>query len=167
MIKRNKKIIYIYGYTLVELLMVIMIFTVISVLAAFSISYTLRGSKKSESSIRVKNDIDYAMSIIERNIRNAKSIISCSSTQVNYVSEFANSSYFECSGGTNNYIASGSARLTGQDVFIDCSVQTFECDVDAQTLNVNISGRAVNASTYEGSEISSQTKIIVRNYTNR
>ena len=164
----NKLFCGLNGYTLVELLMVVSIFTVLALLTTMSLGMVLKSSKKSDSLVRVRSDIDYAMGVIEKNIRNAKSISCPSYSRVDYVSEFSNSTYFECSGGTNGYIASGSARLTSSDVLIDCTNTIFTCSAGlVQKLEINLTGSYAGASNIEGAQISSQTQVVLRNYMRR
>ncbi|HLE48585.1 MAG TPA: type II secretion system protein [Patescibacteria group bacterium] len=63
------------GYSVIEVLVVIGVFAILSVIAAQSIIITLRSQKKNDSLINVKGEIDFAANIIERNLQTASYII--------------------------------------------------------------------------------------------
>lgn len=62
------------GFSLIEILVVISIFAVIGILTTRSIFITLRSARKSDSLVRVRENVNYAMGIIERQIRTAESV---------------------------------------------------------------------------------------------
>src|SRR3989344_5347971 len=108
-----KKSLFLYkGFSIVEMLVVLSIFSVLAILATQSIILTLKGSRKSESIVEVKENVEVAMSTMERLLRNSKSI-SCSGNnlQLTYVDEYNQPGSFVCSGGADGYIASGSALI--------------------------------------------------------
>jgi len=107
---------------------VVSIFAILGILITQSIILSVSGSKKSESLVKVRESLNYSLSVMERQIRNADSIPSCPNldmTYLAYTDQNGNPSYFQCllnpSGiGT---IASGSATLTGSDInVIGCSL---------------------------------------------
>jgi hypothetical protein len=108
---------------------------------------------------------------MERLLRNAQNITSCTSTSLNYSDEFGNSTNFVCSGGANGFIASGSARLTSTNVLVNCTgaPPVFTCPVSPpgvpDTIQINVSGRESSTSGAGGGQITSITKVLLRNYT--
>jgi len=156
------------GFSLVEILIVITIFAVIGLLSTRSIFLTIRGAKKSDSLVRVRENVNYSLSVIERQIRNSESITcpNASTSILEYVSLEGTSTTFSCvSAGDDKYVASGSGRLTSSDITVtSCS---FSCTVGVNTPpSVKVALEAVdNESTgVEKGVVSIQTEIVVRNY---
>ena len=65
------------GMSLLEILVVVAIFSILGVIVTRSVLLTLRGSKKSESQVKVRENVNYALAVIERQLRNADSIVTC------------------------------------------------------------------------------------------
>ena len=63
------------GYSVVEILVVVGIFAVMAVIATQSVSLSLKSSKKSDSTMLVRNELDYTAGSIERNFQFASAII--------------------------------------------------------------------------------------------
>lgn len=97
------------GLSLLEILVVITIFSVLGILVSQSVILTVRGTKKSESLVSVRENVNYAMGVIERQVRNSDKIVCEESTETNlsYVDQEGNASDFWCViGGNDSYIAS-------------------------------------------------------------
>lgn len=162
------------GMSLIEILVVVAIFAILGIIVTRAIILTVGGSRKSESLIKVRENLDYASSVIERQIRNANSITNCagqSSTPgtLNYVDQDGNPSSFSCvnvGGSSNGYVASGSAQLTNSAInVISCS---FSCSVGTSA-NPDVVGYTIEAndSTAVGTQNSTVTisnTISLRNY---
>ena len=56
------------GYSLVELLVAVSLFSVIILITSQAIVLSLRSSRKGESLITVRENIDYAFGVMERHI---------------------------------------------------------------------------------------------------
>lgn len=156
------------GLSLVEILIVVTIFAVIGLLSTRSIFLTIRGAKKSDSLVRVRENVNYSLSVIERQLRNSESVTcpNASTTVLDYVSLEGTDSSFSCvTSGTDKYIASGSARLTSSDISVtSCS---FTCTVGVNTPpSVKVIVEAVDAEStgVEKGSVTVQTEIVVRNY---
>jgi hypothetical protein len=155
------------GISLLEILVVIAIFTVLAVITTRAVLLTLRGSRKSESMAKVREDLDYSLSVIDRNLRNAEEIdvASCTGNRVDYVDELGNSSYFACLETSGvGYVASGSARLTSNKVdVISCN---FSCDdtISPPSVTISLEAQSTEGSGIEGSVVTVSTKIYLRNY---
>jgi len=109
------------GLSLIEILIVITIFAVIGLLSTRSVFLTLRSAKKSDSMIRVRENVNYSFSVIERQLRNAESI-TCpnpSFNRLDYISLEGTATSFACAtSGQDKYVASGSGRLTSSDITV-------------------------------------------------
>lgn len=166
MIKHKKQ----KAFSLVEILVVISIFAVIGILTTRSIFITLRSSRKSDSLVRVRENVNYAMGIIERQIRTAESV-NCATVTANnlpYIADGGISTSFSLATvGTDRYIASGAARLTSNDVTVTSA--TFTCTQDLNknnppSINISIVAEDNKSIGAEKGSVSSQTEILLRNY---
>jgi prepilin-type N-terminal cleavage/methylation domain-containing protein len=155
------------GLSLVEILVVITIFAILGIIVSGALILTLRSGRKTESQIRVRENINYSLAVIERNIRNANTL-TCPNpdlTIINYWDQNGVPSSFACKdlGGTDPYIASGSARLTSSSIkVVECS---FTCtQADHPSVKIHIKVQDTSASGIENSIISSDSEIFLRNY---
>lgn len=156
------------GLSLVEILIVITIFAIIGILSTRSVFLTLRGAKKSDSLVRVRENVNNALSVIERQIRNSEKI-TCPSvgTTLSYVSLEGISTDFICqSVGTDGYISSGSARLTSSDVSItSCSFTCSQISLNVPPLiTITITAEDKTSTSVEKGSITTETQIVGRNY---
>ena len=162
------------GYSLVELLVVVSIFSVIILITTQAIVLSLRSSRKGESLITVRENIDYAFSVMERHIRSAEDIITCSADgrTLNYTDQWGEAAIFSCLGGTNGYIASGSAvllRITSDEVDINCnSVPIFVCNIPGgdvpPSVEIEVTGSKAGETAVEGASVNTNTRIQLRTY---
>lgn len=160
------------GFSLIEIMVVITIFAVLGIIVTSSVILTLAGAKKSESLIRVRDNLNYSLSVIERNIRNANSVPDCSDTGSNIISYLDQNgalASFSCiTNGTDSYFASGSSRLTSNSIkIVDCS-SVFKCTPSAANtpplVEINVTVRDASSSGVQSSEVTAQTQIYLRNY---
>lgn len=63
------------GYSVIEILVVVGVFAVLGVIATQAISLTLKSSKKNDSMVLVKQDLDNAAGNIERLLQTASTVI--------------------------------------------------------------------------------------------
>lgn len=162
------------GISLMEILVVITIFAVLGILVTQSVLLTVRGSKKSETLVRVRENLNYAMGVIERQIRNADSIdcAGSSPTELKYTDQEGNNSSFWCLGigGEDPYVASGagvpSSRLTASTVKVtECSfVCTPEDSVNLGHVDIAIEAKSAGSTGTESSMVTVTNKIYLRNY---
>ena len=160
------------GFSLIEMMVVISVFAVIGILTTSVVALTLKTSKKSDSLIRTRENVNYALAVIERQIRNAESIEMCTgaaSQTLSYSSIEGVSGSFTCVAptiDTTGYIASGSARLTSDDISITSC--TFTCSqTDANnppSVKVSIAAEDSTSSLDQGSFVTSEIEIVTRNY---
>ena len=174
------------GFSLFEILVVLLVFSIIAILTTESLINTLRSSRKAEAQARVRANLEYAMAIMERNIRGAKDIEFAPMNTCENCIEFedidGNFGRFVCD-DVGGYIASRSAepeinvdvRLTSDDVFLDCTPDPYPNlftvnefappGEDAyKTVDIFLSGYDVNVYGAEGASVTLQSKILLRNF---
>lgn len=159
------------GMSLLEVLVVITIFAILGILVTQSIVLTLIGSQKSESMVKSRENLDYSLNVIERQIRNANSITVCPNpdpTIINYLDQNGKPSSFSCvnTGNDESYIASGSARLTNDAIKVmSCSL---ECTPGTETnpsyVSIDITVKEASAAGIKSANVSATTQIYLRNY---
>ncbi len=167
--KRNIK--NIKGFSLIEILVVITIFAVLGIIVTSSIVLTLQGTKKSESLIKVRENLNYSLAVIERNIRNANSIPVCpeeDSSAINYLDQYGQATSFSCAntGQEDSYIASGSSRLTTDAIkLIGCSFVCTPSDSSTPPfVTIDLIVEDASASGSQKAEVTASTQIYLRNY---
>jgi prepilin-type N-terminal cleavage/methylation domain-containing protein len=159
------------GLSLLEVLVVVALFAVLGIVISRSIILTLQGSQKSESLVRARENLDYSLAVIERQIRNATSITECPNTDtniINYTDQNGRAGSFSCVnvGQADSYVASGSARLTSDAVsLVTCS---FTCTLGTgdkpPVVAVDLEVKNANASGAQSSVVSATTQIYLRSY---
>lgn len=166
------------GFSLIETLVVVALFSVIGIVVSQSTAISLTGSRKADASTLVRENLNNAASVMERHLRSARSV-TCSTTppetSISYKDENGNDSTFSCNvspncnSGTNTYVSSGSAsvRLTSsQEVCITAC--EFRCNPSTGALPPNIQiylqGRSKNISGVEDTTIDIRTSVTVRAY---
>ena len=158
------------GFSLFEMLIVIFIFGILGALSTQIIMLSLRSSAKSESLVKVREDLNYTLSVMEREIRGASSITCPDTNTLNYTNSLGLPGSFVCltSDNTTYYVASGSAqvRMTGTDVSM--STCSFECDEGSAnsppSVTINLQAKNTNKSGVETANMSVETQIYLRNY---
>lgn len=159
------------GFSLIELLVVVFVFSILTVVTTRSLAVSLRGSSKSNSTGTVKENIEFAAGSIERQLRNARSIDQAtSSTQViNYVDENGLPASFSCVGGANGYIVSTAGRITSSEVNVNCTISVFQytpaTTSTPPSVLITISAtHALYGSQIEGSAINIKSRVQLRSY---
>src|SRR5207253_1922062 len=106
------------GYTLIEMLVVIAVFSIISIIASQTIITVLSGTHKADVISKVRTNLDYAMGSMDRQLHNAKSITQCpnpDNQQLSFIDQNNNTVTFSCIGVNNSNqpanIASASAGV--------------------------------------------------------
>jgi prepilin-type N-terminal cleavage/methylation domain-containing protein len=165
------------GFSLIELLVVLFVFSILMIVVTQTLALSLRGSRKSESVSGTRTNVQYAINVMDRLLRNARSL-KCPAipnpSRLDYIDEYGNNAYFSCvtSGGTS-YIASNSAtqRLTSDTVTItNCTDPTkppvFTCNNTTipHSVDITIIGTDAKNTGSEGSTVPISTKILLRNY---
>ncbi len=162
------------GFSLIEILVVLAVFSILALIVTQGIFVTLRGAKKSEVTARVKENLAYALSVMERQLHNATEVTPCpnaSPTKLDYKDENGKTAYFSCQNvGAAGYVASSSAtvRLTADDVSVTACA--FTCATPPPGVNsppsvdINITAQDALTSGVEGAQVTTSTKIYLRSY---
>jgi prepilin-type N-terminal cleavage/methylation domain-containing protein len=146
---KNKK-----GYTLMEILLVVVIFSLLGVIVTQVVASTLRGSGKSENTVVVRENVSYAIGVMERNIRNAEEIQTCTGSRLDYINVDVEEVFYECQlDGVINRIFSSELNgyLTNDEISIDNCSGVFNCPPGNPINYVDIKITAVDAQS-AGSE---------------
>jgi len=161
-----------YGFTLLETLITILLFGVLGTVATVSLFTFLKGAANTEVTKELKQNGDYAMSVMEVTIRNATSITSlanCSDigTYANFITVTnpdATATTFTCS---SSRIQRGSDYLTNSSVSVSsttCSNMFFCRSVLGVPNEVIINFQLDQASTTDPlNQQTFQTKVGIRN----
>lgn len=164
------------GMSLLEILVVISIFAVLGILVTQSVVLTLKGSKKSESMVKARENLDYSLSIIERQIRSASSITSpCpnpgADKSISYLDQNGNSGSFSCEGtmgSIGSFIASGSGNLRLTNDTVKVASCSFTCTPGTMTnpslITVDVALQEAAATSIQSAKVSATTQIYLRNY---
>ena len=127
------------GFTLIELLVVIGVVATVGTIVANLFFANLRAAAKTKALTEVKQNGDYALSVMERMIRNAKKI-QLNTSGKTCESGMSNLKILNSDGGTteficdavNEQIASNSAFLTSDKLTLSTlSTCSFSCDQPA------------------------------------
>ena len=158
------------GLSLIEILVSITVFTILGVLITNSIFLTLRSTNKSSSTIKIRDNVNYFLSIIQRQLRGAQTITNCPNLDdtsiIEYVDENGDLGSFSCeiSDGLG-YIASESARLNTEEINI--STCSFECiegsSGNSPSVIVTVVAEDPTSNLVEKGKLSSTTRIYLRN----
>ena len=151
------------GFTLVETLVAVVIFATIGILSTRVIMLSVQGSKKGSSSVTVRENLNYSLSVIERLLRNANDIVEpCVGNTIDYYDQEGILTSFSCS---SDYIASGSARLTSTEVTLTTCSITCNMSMIPPSVTVILTGEDVAAgSTKEGAKVTISSTINLRTY---
>ena len=156
------------GLSLIEILVVITIFAILGVLITQSIALTLQGTKKSESLVAIRENLDYSMSIIERQIRNAN-LLECAKSDpytLYYIDQNGNETTFSFISNQNegSYLASGSGRLTSDNTFVTGSFTQCNDTEKPGFVEVQLNGSSSRQSGIQNANVTINSTINLRNY---
>jgi len=153
------------GMSLIEILVVVAVFAILGVIVTQAVTLTLRGSKKSESQVRVRENLSYALSVMERQLRNANAVTVCDTgLRVEYKDSKDYPTSFSCE---TDYVASGSARLTSDEIRVTaCSISCpgYQTSSNPPYIDIFLSGEEASVTGVEGASVSAQTKVYLRTY---
>lgn len=176
------------GFTLIEILVVVGILAIIAVIASNIFFTTLRSSGKTKVLTKVKENGDYALSVMERLVRDSQEVVTNTDNKIcesgmNYIKlkrQDGSMMEFGCleEGTANGRIASNSARLTSSEVKVDTCV--FDCSCPAAypnctsegtkfypktvTIKFTLSQAAATVRPEEEASVNFQTTVSTRNY---
>lgn len=161
------------GFTLIEMLVVLGVFSILSLMVVTIITFSMRGSRKSEVTSDLRSRLSETLEIMSRQLRNAQEITSTCSSGVEYKDQDGNQAFFSCN-LTDNQIASGSGTIANQiDTYyliesgvdlIDCSITCPEPEVGIPVeLTINIKAKDSESQWPESALIDLETKVVLRN----
>lgn len=169
-----KNNLYNRGISLMEILVVVTIFGALGIIVSSSIILTLQGSKKSEGVVAVRENLDYSLSIMERQIRNADSIPDsdcpgASPYVLNYFDQDNNKTSLSCQmGSSDSFVASGSGnlRITSPKVIItDCSIVcTRGNPPNPSYVDITLGAKSASSTGAQSSSATVSTRIYLRTY---
>ena len=160
------------GYTLLEILVVLGIFVVLAIISVDALFLSIRNVRKSEAISKVRENVNFAISIMERHLRNATnaSCVSFPPSSVSFIDPDGKANSFSCLTDATDgegYIASGSANIRLTDKAIVVTTCSFTCNPPAggapPSVLINITAKDKN-SNIEGSEIKTSSNIYFRTY---
>lgn len=159
------------GVSLIEILVVVSIFAFLGILITRSVVLTVAGSKRSESLVKVREGLNYSLSVIERQLRNADSIPDCPNLDTTYLAyndQGGNLTSFSCvpAGGGIGAIASGSANLSATDInIVGCSIIcTPGVGINPPVVTISLEAKDAGAVGIQNSTVTLTTQINLRNY---
>lgn len=157
------------GFSLLEILVVLVVFSFLSIVVSQSLLLTLRGARKSETLGFVRENTDFALSTMERQLHNAERVFPCpnpDSRVLNFNDENGRPVSFSCLQiGEDGYVASGSGRLTSEEVAVTaCSLVCNPGGAAPPTIEISLTAKARGATGSEASVVSTSTNVILRTY---
>lgn len=157
------------GFTLLEIMVVVGILGIIAVVGSGTFFSILRGSTKTKTLQLVKQNGDYAISVMERMIRNARRV-SGGGDSITIVNPDGETTVFSCEGSPAT-IASNSAPLMDKEVKVDSCYNVFTVTSGISgvrpavvKINFNLSQAEMTTRPEEQASINFQTTVTLRNY---
>lgn len=157
------------GFTLIETVLAVGVFAIVSVASGWLLFSTLRGAKKAAAVMAVRSQGANAIGTMTQLLRYAVDVTSCSGSQLAFTAIDGSQGVFSCQTDVdgNKYLASGSGRLTSVQVaIVDCQT-VFTCQPAAGAVSsvaINFSLKRANASyTDETSLINFESQVGLRN----
>lgn len=150
------------AFTLIELLVSVSLFVIIGIFITQTLATILSSRQKADVAQQVEQEARYAVNVMERHLRGARSP-SVSGQTITYEDSLGNVSTFACTGSSPTYIASGSARLTSTSVAVsNCS---FSVSINPDKINISFTVSQFPATTDPKltAITSIQTQVILRN----
>lgn len=165
------------GFTLIELLIVIGIFAFLGTITLSVLFVTLRESKKTEVSATIRQNGDFALTQMLRNIRYAKSLdspaacvptASVSAITITSLTDDAQTTY-SCPAGASQTISSNSASLidTNAVTVVSCSFTCTQTSLTyAPVIKIQYTLRSKNANGFTESSVTIpfESTVVLRNY---
>lgn len=158
------------GYSIIEMLVVIFVFSILAVVLTQSIALVLKSTTKSENTNEVRANVEYAMSVMERTLRNAKEIdtsTGCGSagsgTTISFFEQDGSPHTFSCilSGGVDVINSSVFGNLSNRSADFDCTVDVFTCS-NPDTVGILLIARDPADAGALGARVSVTTRVLLR-----
>ena len=168
------------GFTLIEMMIVVSLLGIIAVVGSGAFFSILRGSTKTKTLQMVKQNGDYAISVMERMIRNARRIEEIDGQHIKIKNPDGETTTFRCCGSSPNLLIASesgnltceSARLTSSGVKVDSCSSVFtlvdpgqpEIKPAVVKINFNLSPAVSSTRPEEQATVNFQTTVTLRNY---
>ncbi len=158
------------GFSLIEMLVVMAVFAVLTVVMTQILFVTIRGAKKSDAIVRVRQNLESAVGSMERQLHNAVDIPECPNPDpLTLTLEDINGAgtTFSCINiGSSGYIASNSARLTAAtDIVITaCSFTCTGGGSTPKSVILNITAEDAVGTGSEKASMSISDRVSLRSY---
>ena len=166
------------GFTLIETLVSLGILGLLVVVVTALFFSLLRGASKTKAIQTVKQNGGYAISVMERMIRNAKQVLDCQTDYIKIKSQDEEETtfrFYSDSEEDDSWIASVSGTLTCADARLTSSeVQlvssSFTCmpgggtKPDGVDINFSLAKTGTGTRPEEGAVVNFQTSVFLRNY---
>lgn len=151
------------GFSLIEMLVVMSLFVVVTYVVGQALFSTIKGNVKSDTTIRVKQNGTNAISVMDRALHSAKSVVCTTAQKLTYTDTAGVNGTFECSG---NNILQNTSSLLPTDVWAGSCNFTCTLEGGATTVNLSITftqAVVANQRVEEKISVPLQTKIRLRN----
>lgn len=159
------------GFTLLEMLVVTGLIALLGVVFSSSFFSILKGTSKATVTTEVRQNGDYALSVMEQLIRNAKPTPSCGGSFVTITGNDGGVTTFACTTGVGGKLTSNSSSLTTTSVrVLSCSFNCLPASAISPagvSLSFTLSQNTplgVSPRPQEQSTQSFQTTVFQRNY---
>jgi len=158
------------GFTLIESLVVVGVFSILALISSQILLSTLKGTTKSETESEVHQNGDYALSVISQMLRNSRRLISPTTsgsyTSLTIQNPDRNQTVFTCD-LPNQTVASNSARLISDNIkATTCSFEfTFPpSGPPTVTIDFTLVKNPTSSRPEETAQTDFTTQVTLRNY---
>ncbi|OGY10141.1 MAG: hypothetical protein A3A58_02450 [Candidatus Blackburnbacteria bacterium RIFCSPLOWO2_01_FULL_41_27] len=155
------------GFSLLEIIVVISLFTGIVIFANQALFSTLKGNTKSQVSTKIKQASSYAFDLMERELRQSTAVGTCTPTSITYTKIDGAQSSFVCNTGTTGYLSFGGVKITPDDVAVTAC--NFSCTVlgSSRTVSLDVTfaqtGNSTSLRVEETDKYQLKNQILLRN----
>ncbi len=153
------------GFSLIEMLVVTGVFAGLAVLIGSMVLYSVKGSKKSESAVKVRAELENAIARIERNLREAKTgTVAVGSTSIIFKNQNDQNVSVSCPivSGSDRKLVMDGQDLTGSNLFItSCNFSFSPTD---KYVTIYLAARTKGVTSIESDAISVTGRVVLRNY---
>lgn len=158
------------GMSLFELLIIIALFLVVTSIAGQGLFVTIKGSSKSKTTTKVKQDANYVVSILERSVHSASAFVTSTNSSISFRDEVGNPVSFSCivaSSGLNGAITQNTTSLISSSSKVDICTVSCQPAGGFQTCSLNLTlsqtGDDTGLRAEEKARISITTQVRFRN----
>jgi len=162
------------GFTLLEMMMVIGILGIITVIGSGAFFSILRSSTKAKTLQMVKQNGDYAISVMERMIRNARVLVSPTSnstvSSITIKNPDGETTTFSCQEDQLTIASNGASLLSSEVKVSNCSnifdVTVGQAGIKPAVVEINftLTQAGTTSRPEEQAEVNFQTTVSLRNY---